>query len=37
MNHVYACLGAREDRESRFHRSRSPVSLVKACLYAGKT
>ena len=36
MNHVYACLSAREDRESSFHRFRGPVRLVQACLYADK-
>ena len=31
---VQACLSAREDRESCFHR---PVRLVQDCLCAGKT
>ena len=33
MNHVYACLSAREDGESCFHRFGGPVRLVQACLY----
>ena len=37
MNHVQACLSAREDRESSFHRYKVSVKLVKACLFAGKT
>ena len=34
MNHVLACLSAREDRESSFHRCGGPVRLVQACLFA---
>ena len=30
-------LGAREDRESRFHDCEGPVRLVQACLYVGTT
>ena len=37
MNHVFACLCAREDQESSFHRCGGPVKLVQAGLYAGKT
>ena len=37
MKHVSACLIAREDRESSFHRCGGPVRLVQACLYARKT
>ena len=36
VKHVQACFSAREDRESSFHRCAGPVSLVQACLYAGK-
>ena len=36
MKHVSACLSAREDRESSFHRCGVPVRLVKACLCAVK-
>ena len=35
MKHVEACLSARDDRESNFHRCGSPVRLVQACLCAG--
>ena len=35
MKHVEACLSAREDRESSFHRCRGPVKLVQAFLCAG--
>ena len=34
MKHVQACLSAREDRQSSFHRCGGPVRLVQACLYA---
>ena len=37
MNHVEACLSAREDRESSFHHCGRPVRLVQACLCAGMT
>ena len=37
MKYVEACLFAREDRESRFHRSEGLVRLGQACLYAGTT
>ena len=37
MEHVQACLSAREDRESSFHHSGGPVRLMQACLFAGKT
>ena len=37
MKQVEAGLSAREDRESCFHHCGSPVRLVQACLYAGKT
>ena len=37
VEHISACLSAREDRESSFHRCRGPVRLVQACLCAGKT
>ena len=37
MKHVEAGLSAREDRENRFHRCGSTVSLVQACLCAGKS
>ena len=37
MNHVEACLSAREDRENSFHHRVFPVRLVQDCLYAGKT
>ena len=37
MKHVKACLSAREDRESSFHRCGGPVRLVQACLSAGNT
>ena len=34
MKHVQACLSAREDRESSFHRCGSPLRFLKACLCA---
>ena len=37
MKHVEACLSAREDRESSFHRGGGPLRLVQACLCVGKT
>ena len=37
MKHVQACLSAREDRESSFHRCGGPVRFVQACLCVGKT
>ena len=37
MNHVEACLSAREDRENCFHHCGSTVTLVQPCLCAGKT
>ena len=37
MKHVWACLSAKEDRESRFHYYGSPVRLVEACLCGGKS
>ena len=37
MKHLQACLSAREDRESSFHRCGGPVRLVQAFLCAGKT
>ena len=37
MKHLQACLFAREDRESSFHRCGGPVSLVQASLCAGMT
>ena len=37
MKHVDACVSAREDRESSFHRCDGPVMLVQACLCAGRT
>ena len=37
MKYVEACLSAREDGESSFHRSGSPVRLLQACLCGGKT
>ena len=37
MKHVEACLSAREDRESSFHRCAGTVRLVQACLCKGKT
>ena len=36
MKYVEACLSAREDRESGFHRSGGPVRLLQACLCWGK-
>ena len=36
MKHEQACLSAREDRESSFHRCGGPVKLVQACLCGGK-
>ena len=35
MKHVEACLSARDDRESNFHRCGSPVRLMQACSCAG--
>ena len=35
MKQVQACLRAREDRESSFHRCGGPVRLMQACLCAG--
>ena len=35
MKYVQACLSAREDRESSFHRCGRPVRLIQACLCAG--
>ena len=37
MKYLQACLSAREDRESSFHRCGGLVTLVHACLCAGKT
>ena len=37
MKHVQACLRAREDRESCFHRCGGPVRLVQAGLWAVMT
>ena len=37
MKNLEACLSAREDRESSFHRSGGPVRLLQAGLCAGKT
>ena len=37
MNHVQACLSAREDPESSFHHCGGSVRLVQACLCVGKT
>ena len=37
MKDVKACLSAREDRVSSFHRCGGPVRLMQACLYTGKT
>ena len=37
MKYVEACLSAREDRESSFHRSGGPVRLLQAGLCDGKT
>ena len=37
MEHVQACLSAREDPEGSFYRCGSPVRLVQACLCAGKS
>ena len=37
MKYVEACLSARGDRESNFHRCGGPVKLLQACLCAGKT
>ena len=37
MKHVEACLSAREDRESSFHRCADTVRLVQACLCTGNT
>ena len=37
MKNLEACLSAREDRESSFHRSGGPVMLLQAGLCAGKT
>ena len=37
MNHVEACLSAREDRENSFHGCGGTVRLEKACLCAGNT
>ena len=34
MKLVWACLSAREDRESSFHHSVVPVNLMQACLSA---
>ena len=34
MKHVQACLSARDDRESSFHRCGGRVSHVQACLCA---
>ena len=37
MKRLEACLSAREDRESSFHRCGGTVRLVQACSCAGKT
>ena len=37
MQHVQACLSAREDRESCFHQCRGPVRLVQACSCSKRT
>ena len=37
MKHLQACLSAREDKESSFQNLGGPVSLVQACLSAGRT
>ena len=37
MKYVEACLSAREDRQSSFHRCGCLVRLVQACLCEGKT
>ena len=37
VKHVEACLSAKEDRESSFHRCGVTVMLVQACSCAGKT
>ena len=37
MNHVYACVRAREDRESIFLHCGGRMRLVQACVCAGKT
>ena len=37
MKQVEAGLSAREDRENSFHQCGSTVSLVQACLCAGKS
>ena len=34
MKHVQACLSAREDRESSFHRFGSPLRFLQSCLCA---
>ena len=36
MKHVYACLSAREDRESIFLLCGGPMRLVQACFVCGK-
>ena len=36
MNLMQACLSAREDRETVFHRCGGRVKLVQACLCAEK-
>ena len=35
MKHVQACLCAKENRESSFHRCCGPVRLVQACFCEG--
>ena len=35
--YLQACLSAREDRESTFHRCGGPVTLVQPCFCVGKT
>ena len=37
MKYLQACLSAREDRESSFHRCGGHVRMVQACLCAVKT
>ena len=37
MKQVQACLSAREDGESSFHRCERPVRLMQACFCEGKT
>ena len=37
VKHVQACLSARKNGESSFHKCGGPVKLEETCLYAGNT